>query len=48
MPKEEEGAGTPASREAIERFLKESNAQLWIGHSMEFFRKAIKSPGWYD
>ena len=48
MPKEEETAGTPASREAIERFLKERNAQLWIGHSTAFFKDAIRSPGWYD
>jgi glyoxylase-like metal-dependent hydrolase (beta-lactamase superfamily II) len=48
MPKEEEGTGTPASREAMERFLKEKRAQLWIGHSTAFFKNAIKSPGWYD
>jgi glyoxylase-like metal-dependent hydrolase (beta-lactamase superfamily II) len=48
MPKEEENIGTPASRDMIERFLKEKNAQLWIGHSTAFFRKAIKSPRWYD
>jgi N-acyl homoserine lactone hydrolase len=48
MPKEEESTGTPASREKIERFLKEKHAQLWIGHSIAFFRNAIKSPGWYD
>jgi len=48
MPKEEQTTGTPASRAAIERFLKEKNAQLWIGHSTTFFRNAIKSPGWYD
>jgi glyoxylase-like metal-dependent hydrolase (beta-lactamase superfamily II) len=45
MPKEEESTGTPASRDMIERFLKE---QLWIGHSTTFFKNAIKSPGWYD
>ena len=48
LPKEEESTGTPASREAMERFLKEKDAQLWIGHSTAFFRNAIKSPGWYD
>ena len=48
MPKEEETTGTPASRDKIERFLKEKNVQLWIGHSMAFFKNAIKSPGWYD
>jgi N-acyl homoserine lactone hydrolase len=48
MPKEEESTGTPQSREMIERFLKEKNAQLWIGHSTAFFKNASKSPGWYD
>ena len=48
MPKEEESTGTPQSRELIERFLTEKNAQLWIGHSTAFFKNAIKSPGWYD
>jgi glyoxylase-like metal-dependent hydrolase (beta-lactamase superfamily II) len=48
MPKEEASTGTPRSREMIERFLKEKNAQLWIGHSTTFFKNAIKSPGWYD
>jgi glyoxylase-like metal-dependent hydrolase (beta-lactamase superfamily II) len=48
MPKEEESTGTAQSREMIERFLREKNAQLWIGHSTAFFQHAIKSPGWYD
>jgi glyoxylase-like metal-dependent hydrolase (beta-lactamase superfamily II) len=48
MPREEETTGTPASRDTIERFLKEKHAQLWIGHCTAFFKNAIKSPGWYD
>ena len=48
MPKEEETTGTPASRESMERFLREKNAQLWIGHSTTVFRNLVKSPGWYD
>jgi hypothetical protein len=48
MPKEEGSTGTPAAREAMERFLKEKRAQLWIGHSTSFFKNAVKSPGWYD
>lgn len=48
MPKEEENSGTPASREMMERFLREKSAQLWIGHSTTFFKNATKSPGWYD
>src|SRR6266403_1549917 len=48
MPNEEKSTATPSSRELIERFLKEKNAQLWIGHSTAFFKNAIKWPGWYD
>jgi len=48
MPKEEETTGTPQSRESMERFLKETHAQLWIGHSTTVFRNLVKSPGWYD
>jgi len=48
MPPEEKPTATPASRAMMDRFLKEKNAQLWIGHSTAFFKNAIKSPGWYD
>jgi N-acyl homoserine lactone hydrolase len=48
MPKEELSAGTPESRKKVEDLLKRTGAQLWIGHSMEFFRTARKSPAWYD
>ncbi len=48
MPKEEETAGTPQSRESMERFLEQTHSQLWIGHSTAFMKNAIKSPGWYE
>lgn len=48
MPKEELTLGTPASRKLVEDLIKKTGAQLWIGHSMEFFRTARKSPAWYD
>ncbi len=48
MPPEERTTGTVASREKIEELLKRTGAQLWIGHSMEFFRTVRKSPAWYD
>jgi len=48
MPTPEQKSATPASRAQIEQFLKQEHAQLWIGHSMAFFRDAIKAPGWYD
>lgn len=48
MPPREQATETPASRAAIEKFLRDSHSQLWIGHSTAFFHDARKSPGWYD
>ena len=48
MPAREQNTQTPASRAAIEKFLQETHSQLWIGHSIAFFRDARKSPAWYD
>lgn len=48
MPDKEKHVGTPESRQAMEDFLKQTHSQLWIGHSTEFVRNALKSPAWYD
>jgi glyoxylase-like metal-dependent hydrolase (beta-lactamase superfamily II) len=48
MPDPEKSTGTVESRRKIEDLLRRSGAQLWIGHSMEFFRTVRKSPAWYD
>jgi N-acyl homoserine lactone hydrolase len=48
MPDPEKTAGTVESRAKIEDLLRRTGAQLWIGHSMEFFRTVRKSPSWYD
>jgi len=48
MPDSERSAGTVESRRQIEELLQRTGAQLWIGHSMEFFRMVRKSPAWYD
>jgi glyoxylase-like metal-dependent hydrolase (beta-lactamase superfamily II) len=48
MPKEEMSAGTVESRAAIEQFVQQTHSQLWIGHSIAFFRDALKAPAWYD
>jgi N-acyl homoserine lactone hydrolase len=48
MPDEEKTTGTVQSRQKVEELLRQTGAQLWIGHSMEFFRSVRKSPGWYD
>jgi N-acyl homoserine lactone hydrolase len=48
MPDEEKTTGTVDSRQKVEELLRRTGAQLWIGHSMEFFRIVRKSPAWYD
>ena len=48
MPNEEKTTGTVESRQKVEDLLRRTGAQLWIGHSMEFFRTVRKSPAWYD
>lgn len=48
MPAEERSTGTAQSRAMIEQFLKDKKAELWIGHSIDFFKAAVKSPGWYE
>ena len=48
MPDEERTTGTVQSRQKVEELVRQSGAQLWIGHSMEFFRWVRKSPAWYD
>ena len=48
MSERERHSETPASRAAMEVFLRRAHAQLWIGHSMTFFRSARKAPDWYD
>jgi glyoxylase-like metal-dependent hydrolase (beta-lactamase superfamily II) len=48
MPEEEKTRGTVESRQKVEELLAQTGAQLWIGHSMEFFRNVRKSPAWYD
>jgi glyoxylase-like metal-dependent hydrolase (beta-lactamase superfamily II) len=48
MPDEEKTTGTVESRQKVEDLLRRTGAQLWIGHSMEFFRTVRKSPAWYD
>jgi N-acyl homoserine lactone hydrolase len=48
MPPEEKATGTIESRQKVEGLLQQTHAQLWIGHSMDFFRSVRKSPAWYD
>lgn len=48
MPAREYASGTPQSRKKIDDFLTRSHSQLWIGHSIDWYRDAVKAPGWYD
>jgi N-acyl homoserine lactone hydrolase len=48
LPDEEKTTGTVQSRQKVEALLQQTGAQLWIGHSMEFFRTVRKSPAWYE
>jgi N-acyl homoserine lactone hydrolase len=48
MPAEEKTTGTVQSRQKVEELLQQNHAQLWVGHSMDFFRNARRSPAWYD
>jgi glyoxylase-like metal-dependent hydrolase (beta-lactamase superfamily II) len=41
-------AQTAASRAAMETFLKEKGAQLWIQHDIAAFEKLRKAPEFYD
>ncbi|MEI7789547.1 MAG: N-acyl homoserine lactonase family protein [Alphaproteobacteria bacterium] len=48
MPAREYASGTPQSRKKIEDFLTRTQSQLWIGHSIDWYRDAVKAPGWYN
>ena len=48
MPDSEKTSGTTESRRKVEELLRKTGGQLWVGHSMEFFRTVRKSPAWYD
>jgi N-acyl homoserine lactone hydrolase len=48
MPEREKTTQTGASRAALEAFMKEVGAQLWIEHDITAFAKQKKSPEYYD
>ena len=48
MPEREKTLATPASRAALETFLKEVNAELWIEHDITASSKRKKSPAYYE
>ncbi len=48
MPEPEKATATAASRSALEAFMKEAKAELWIEHDISAFSKQKKSPQYYD
>jgi glyoxylase-like metal-dependent hydrolase (beta-lactamase superfamily II) len=48
MPEREQTTGTPESRAKVEALIKQSGAQLWIGHDIIAFAKLKKSPEYYE
>ena len=48
MPDREKTAGTVESRAKVESLVRETGAQLWIGHDITGFAKLKKSPEYYD
>lgn len=48
MPPREVTLGTPESRKRIEEFLTRTRSQLWLSHTIDWYRDAVKAPGWYD
>ena len=48
MPEREKTIGTPASRAALEAFMKEVKAELWIEHDISAYTSQKKSPAYYD
>src|SRR5262245_427934 len=48
MPDREKTAGTPESRAKVEALVKQTGAQLWIGHDIITFAKLRKSPEFYE
>jgi glyoxylase-like metal-dependent hydrolase (beta-lactamase superfamily II) len=48
VPPREQSSETPASRKKVEDFLARTHSQLWIGHAIDWYRDAVKAPGWYD
>ena len=48
MPEREKSTETPASRTALEVFMRTMKADLWIGHDISLYSKQKKSPEYYD
>jgi glyoxylase-like metal-dependent hydrolase (beta-lactamase superfamily II) len=48
IPPREQTLGTAESRKKVEDFLARTHSQLWLSHTIDWYRDAVKAPGWYD
>lgn len=48
MPRREEALETAASRRKVDAFLTRTHSQLWIGHAIDWYKNAVKAPGYYE
>jgi N-acyl homoserine lactone hydrolase len=48
VPPREQSLGTAESRKKVEDFLARTHSQLWLSHTIDWYRDAVKAPGWYD
>jgi N-acyl homoserine lactone hydrolase len=48
MPEGEWKTGTPAARARIQALAKSTNAQVWIAHDLELFRRLRRAPAFYE
>jgi len=48
MPPREQTLGTSESRKKVDEFLARTHSQLWLSHTIDWYRDAVKAPGWYD
>jgi glyoxylase-like metal-dependent hydrolase (beta-lactamase superfamily II) len=48
MPEREKATATPASRAALERFMKAAGAVLWIGHDIGAYAGQKHAPDYYE
>jgi glyoxylase-like metal-dependent hydrolase (beta-lactamase superfamily II) len=48
MPEREKSTATPASRAALEAFMKAAGAELWIGHDIGAYSRQKHAPEFYE
>ena len=48
MPEREWKDGTPESRAKIQALAKAANAQIWLAHDLDLFRRLLREPAYYE